>query len=214
MDDKLLSSIESGIKKLIDTFKANPYNYYSENDLHSELFHILNMKGVNKPCKSKLGRSKIQSTTLHREYPTKSRYKRNNKGPSFKKQRGKRGHFDISVWDPKISHKRQFRAPGGKNEQKTMVAIEISLNEHHRSFEWHVYWDLLKISDPGNEVEKGYILFFVRDYPYEKTGFPQDGFISKLRDMFGQEKKVHILYIESKGTETRIIQISNPSPFY
>jgi hypothetical protein len=90
-----------------------------------------------------------------------------------------------------------------------MVAIEMSLNEHHDSFEWKVYWDLLKLTDPNNEVDKGYILFFVRDYPYDRTGFPEDGFISKLRDMYDHEKKVNILYVESKGSETRTILVSD-----
>jgi hypothetical protein len=31
---------------------------------------------------------------------------------------------------------------------------------------------LLKLTDPKNKVEKGYILFFQGDYSYEKTGFP------------------------------------------
>jgi len=214
MENALLSSIELGIKELIDAYKANPYDFYSESDLHSALYHILTTKAVDQPCTTRLGRAKPWSKLLHREYPTKSRYKRNKKGPSLKKQRGIRGHFDLSIWDSRVSHKRQFKAPGGKNEQRTLAAIEMSLNEHHSYFEWHVYWDLLKLSDPKNEVDKGYILFFVRDYPYEKTGFQEDGFLSKLKDMFGQEKKVHIMYIESKGSDTKIAQISSTHPFY
>ena len=209
MDNELLVNIESGIKELIESFKAKPYTFYSENDLNSALFHILSLKGVNKPCMSRLGRKKIPSSILHKEYPTKGRYKRNNRGPSIKKRRGTRGYYDICVWDSETASRRQFKASGGKNEQRTLVAIEMSLNEHHSLFEWRVYWDLLKLTDPDNEVEKGYILFFVRDYPYEKTGFPEDGFISKLKNMFDQEKKVNILYIESKGLETRTVQISD-----
>ncbi len=209
MTDTLHLNFESGIKDLIEAFKSNPYSFYSENDLHCKLFHTLSLKGLNASCISKLGKSKVQSSILHKEYPTKGRYKRNNKGPSLKKRRGKRGYFDICLWDPKLTNKRQFKTSGGKNEQKTFTAVEMSLNEHHGTFEWHVYWDLLKLSDPVNEVENGYILFFVRDYPYKKTGFSENGFIDKLKEMFGEEKKVHIIYIEYVKTETRIVKISN-----
>lgn len=73
MEDKLLSNIESGIKKLINAYKTNPYNYYSGSDLHSALFHILATKGVNQSCVTRLGRSRTQSTLLHREYPARAR---------------------------------------------------------------------------------------------------------------------------------------------
>ena len=66
---------------------------------------------------------------------------------------------------PELTEKRQFERAGGKGEQRTKAAIEISLNEHHNQFQWHVYWDLLKLSDPENEIQTRIILFFLRDYP-------------------------------------------------
>jgi len=43
MSDTLLLNFESGIKDLIEAFKSNPYSFYSENDLHCSLFHILDL---------------------------------------------------------------------------------------------------------------------------------------------------------------------------
>lgn len=36
-----------------------------------------------------------------------------------------------------------------------MAAVGFSLNEHHERFQRHVQWDLLKLRDPKNEVERG-----------------------------------------------------------
>jgi hypothetical protein len=203
--------LEKGVDRLIQRFIKTPYSYYSENDLHCEQYRIFNNIGLNKSCIIKVGRKKIQSKLLHREYPTKGRYKRVKNGPSLKVKRGKRGHYDLCLWDSELTEKRQFERAGGKGEQRTKAAIEISLNEHHNQFQWHVYWDLLKLSDPENEIQTRIILFFLRDYPYKKTKFSQNGFLSKLHLMFGKETKTHIIYVESNQDENQIWLISDTS---
>lgn len=195
-NQEIISIIDKGIDKLIHRFLEKPYSFYSENDLHCELYHILSEMGLNKSCRVRADKRIVESSILHKEYPTKGRYRRNNSGPSEKVERGSRGHLDISIWDPDITEDRYFRRSGGRGEQRTLAAIEMSLNEHHERFQWHVYWDLLKLNDPMNEIERGIILFFVRDYPYKQVTFPKDGFLRKLHEMFGSEAKTHIIYIE------------------
>ena len=179
MKEEYIEKLENGIIELIEKFHSSPYSAYSENDLQSELFHILSEKGLNEPCMIKIGRRRKKSSILHTKYPTKGRYKRSNTSPSIKKPRGRKGYFDISLWDPEITHKRQFKSRG-KNEQRTFAAIEIRFIENHNNFQWHVLWDLLKLIDPSNEIENGYILLFIRDYPYESSQFSMDGFLEKL----------------------------------
>lgn len=133
---------------------------------------------------------------------------RNNSGPSEKVEKGSRGHLDISVWDPDQTDRRYFRKSGGVGEQRTIAAVEMRLNEHHGRFQWHVYWDLLKLTDPENEIEMGIVLFFVRDYLYTSK-FPSDGFLKKLNEMFGSETSAHIIYAESSSRNKSVWMISD-----
>ena len=210
--EELFAILEKGIAELISAFLTKPYAFYTESDLHCHLYHILVNLGLDKACKVKAAEGNVESVLVHREYPTKGRYKRHDDRKSEKVcVGGKRGHFDLCIWDPAVTEQRSFRTSGGEGEQRTLAAVEFSLNEHHESFQWHVYWDLLKLTDPTNEVERGYILFFLRDYPYEKTGFPRDGFIDKLHEMFGEEKKIPIVYVEKRGSDERRGLVSRAS---
>jgi len=203
--------LETGIVELANAFLARPYAFYTESDLHCFLYRTLCNLGLNQACRCKVNGRLVESVLLHKEYPTKDRYRRRRDAESTIEERGDRGHFDISVWDPVLTEQRQFHAPRGEGEQRTLAAVELSLNEHHKNFQWHVYWDLLKLKDPKNEVEKGIILFFVRDYPYRKTRFLRNGFIRTLHEMFGDENKVPIVYVEKLGAEERKGTISRAS---
>jgi hypothetical protein len=205
----IIFKVEEGINEIINKFHDTPYHFYSENDFQSEFFHILSEKDLNKPCISKVGRYKKESSILHKKYPTKGRYKRNDNKPSIKKARSRRGYYDVCLWDPTITEKRQFTTTKRKNSQKPFVAVEFNFNLNHHNFQWDVYWDLLKLSDPENEVENGYILLFFRDYPYEKNNFPKNGYLDRVHGMFGKESKVKILYIENNHGESRNYLISD-----
>ena len=213
MEQAYIDILEKGIDQLVNAFVESPQNFYSENDLHCELFYRLRRLGLNKSCKVRVGRRTVDSTIIHRDYPTKGRYKRNRNGPSLKVQRGLRGSLDLCIWDPDITRKRQFERIGEKDGQRTLAAVEINLNEDYRRFQWQVYWDLLKLSDPMNEIENRYILFFLRDYPYKRYNFPEDGFLKTLNEMFRRESKTKIIYAERKGDEAKVWIISN-TEFY
>lgn len=203
--------LETGIAELVDAFLERPYAFYTESDLHCFLYHALWTLGLNQTCQCRVNGRLVESVLLHKEYPTKGRYRRRRDTESTVEEHGARGHFDISIWDPVLTEKRQFRVPRGEGEQRTLAAVELSLNEHHENFQWHVYWDLLKLKHLKNEVEKGIILFFVRDYPYESAGFPRNGFIKGLHDMFGKEDRVPIIYVEKLGQDQRKGTVSRKS---
>ena len=203
---------EESISKTVDDFLESPYSYYSENDLHCQLYLNMCNLGLNQKCLVNTPLGLASSTILHKEYPTKGRYKRNNNGPSAKIETGSRGHFDLSLWDPEHSAKRLISSPGGIGEQRTIGAVELSLNEHHERFKWHALWDHMKLSDPANEIEKGVILFFVRDYPYESTGFPRDGFIKTLSENFKDKDGVSLIYVE-RYKEEKIVHLLTKGSF-
>jgi len=87
---------------------------------------------------------------LHKEYPTKERYSRKRLRIEPK---GKRGHFDLCIWNPKLVGERLFHAGRTeeiRKEQKTFIAIEFNLVERNSSLEDaidHMKWDRLKLSD-------------------------------------------------------------------
>mgnify|MGYP001139473542 CR=1 FL=1 len=56
---------------------------------------------------------------------------------------GSRGHSDLSIWNPNLLSERAFSASGGKNEEETFIAIEMSLNEHRKTARINIQWDLL-----------------------------------------------------------------------
>jgi len=60
-----------------------------------------------------------------------------------------------------------------------------------------------KLTDHKNKVERGYNPFFLRDYPYEKTGLPRNSFAQKTHKKFGSEERAPIVYVEKQGLTER-----------
>jgi len=49
--EELFNILEKGIVKLIDVFLAKPFTFYTESDLHCQLYHILWDLGLNEGCR-------------------------------------------------------------------------------------------------------------------------------------------------------------------
>jgi len=201
----LRTAVEDCIDRLVEAFLGMPYMFYTEGDLHCYIYHLMLMdEELSKPVEVKTREGfDVKSILIHKEYPTKGLYRRHNDRDSEivrkrkKGERVSRGHFDLCVWNPLHLEDRFFRASGWKSEEETLIAIELSLNEHWKRAEYHVQWDLLKLNDPMNSVSYGYILFFVREYPYDRSGLPHDYFIQRL-GRFGNESKTNIIYVENE----------------
>ena len=103
---QLVQITHEAIGNLIGTFKATPYFFYTENDLHCYLYtRILNSLPLKSwICKTVDGK---ESILLHKEYPTKERYSRDALKEGLKK--GSRGHFDLTIWNPEKTGERLFR---------------------------------------------------------------------------------------------------------
>ena len=209
LSDKAVLNVERAIVTLRNKFLQSPYTFYSESDLHCYLYYLLYSERLFKePVKVLIGGKPISTIRLHKEYPTLGKfYKPLNKKflvpeennyitVGGKKFQPSRGAYDLAIIDP--DETRDFK------RQKTSIAIEFALNELHPSL-WHLQNDYTKITYNVNEVERGYILFFIRkpdlsDYLVRKR-LPQ--IRAKLKNIYEQrlDSKVRILYLESPKTE-------------
>jgi len=200
LDEKrLVNVVESCIDDLVKMFLAAPYWFYTENDLHCYLYNLIHKELASSSyykCKTLDGKHSI---LLHKEYPTKERYSQKHLEINPK---GKRGHFDLCIWNPELVSQRLFRAKLTKDikkEQQTFIAIELNLVEANASLDQaihHTKWDLLKLTKQTNEIEHGYALFFVREWVHRHE------FLRKLKKAQEQPEAV-VLYIEnSKDYQT------------
>jgi hypothetical protein len=158
----LVPKFEAAIKSLVRRFRNHPYAFYTETDMHCYLYHRLYSGGLeNGLYRTVDGHDTI---LLHKEYQTVARYRRRADGTLEESLEGRRrGAFDISIWDPRFIAEREHR------KQKVLCAAELALNEC-RPGNLHTVNDATKLAGPSNEIEYGYLLFFVRDDPdYERN---------------------------------------------
>jgi hypothetical protein len=201
--------VKESIDELAAHFLKNPYFFYTENDLHCHLFNIIFKKfeshELNKPIETSDGKSSI---LLHKEYPTKAQYRRNEAGKLQKVEKGRkgrRGHFDICIWNPDLVNKKLFKSEGGSDEQETFIAIELALNEDMDKDNKliHLTNDCEKLTDKENGVDQGYILHFIRTEELSKT---KQNRLPKLRTKINEfeqnlDKNVKLLYLESPKSD-------------
>jgi hypothetical protein len=203
--EKLVQITESAIDNLIMAFKATPYFFYTESDLHCYLYsEVLNKLPLEDwQCKTKDGKSSI---LLHKEYPTKERYSAKDLLENV--SGGARGHFDLSIWNPEKTQDRLFRVVSStefESEQHTFIALEFDLIEGNETVEQakhHFKWDLLKLRSRKNEVEHSYQLVFVRDWVH------RDSFFEEIRKEVAEENRIIVLYAEKKGNNSIVGTLS------
>lgn len=204
-EKQLVQITESAIDNLVSTFKATPYLFYMENDLHCHLYTQLLNKLSREEWLCKTADSK-KSILLHKEYPTKERYSREALKEGL--ARGSRGHFDLSIWNPEKTKDRLFRVRQStdfEREQQTFFAIEFDLVEGNDNLDQavhHLKWDLLKLKSKKNEVEYGYLLVFARDWIHSKS------FLEVVKPLASEENRVVILHIENTQDKTKVGTLS------
>ena len=126
--------------------------------------------------------------------------------------KGKRGHFDLCIWNPEKTEERLFRVQQSidfEKEQQTFIAIEFDMTEGNSSLEQavhHFRWDLLKLRSDKNEVEYGYSLVFVRDWNYSKE------FLNKIKSEVVGEDRIVVIYAE-KSRDGTIVKTLSKKPF-
>jgi len=189
----LLRLVEACVNDLTETFLSTPYLFYTENDLHCYFYRLLSKQLEDSGFGLYETLDKKRSGLLHKEYPTKKRYRQKllEEDPT-----GRRGHFDLCIWNPEEVSKRLFRSRNSNEigrEQQTCFAFEFLLAEGkgESSLEravTHTKWDMLKLKD--NEVRYGYVLFFARDWIF------REDFLKKIEE----EKipsNIALVYVEN-----------------
>lgn len=183
--------MEICIGRLVEKFKESPYVFYTEHDMHCYLYHLvykeLYERGTIEKCKTYDGEETI---LLHKEYP-----------PIDKKERGRRGPFDMTVLDPvsmaRILSKYHNYNLRDHNEKPAspFIAIDLALNYGTE----HLLRDYRKLTNTKNEVKRGYILHFIRDIDVER----RQGFSNLLKEVerIKDEGKVKIWYVNVYGDE-------------
>ena len=193
----LFNLVEDSISELTETFFSTPYLFYTENDIHCHFHNLLSKQlqdsgfGIYETLDKKL------SILLHKEYPTKKKYRRKllEEHPT-----GTRGHFDLCLWNPEEVSKRLFQSKNSNEismEQQTIFAFELFLAEGRGegSLEHaitHTKWDMLKLKD--NEVKHGYILFFARDWEFG------EGFLKRIKEQKIPSNTI-LVYIEKNHSQ-------------
>lgn len=191
--DPLMKLSETCVYDLIKTFFSNPFLFYTENDLHCYLYKLLFERleeagyGLYETLDNKA------TILLHKEYPTKEKYRKPEKDPA-----GRRGHFDLCLWNPEEVSRRLFRSEKPKaivKEQQTHFAFEFLLVEGTHSSTLkdaitHTKWDMLKLED--NEVKHGYILRFARDWSF------REDFLEKIKRL-NIPSNTALVYVENSN---------------
>jgi hypothetical protein len=207
--EQLVKITERSILNLIKAYQKSPYLFYTESDLHAFLYNQVfnSMPFEQWLCNDS---AKTESLLIHREYPTKERYSRKQLREGLEK--GSRGHFDLTIWNPEITAERCIRAANQNfsEEQSTFIAIEFDLEEDNSPADFaihHLRWDLMKLRSKKNEVEHGYLLVFSRDW-VNKTAF-----LSQTKEYISEEEKVAILFIDSEEGIVPLSKKPFPSSF-
>lgn len=152
--DHLVRLFEKGIVNLIQRFLDHPYTFYTESDMHCYLYHLLCSEGLGSDLyKTAEG---YETILLHKEFPTTTRYFRHDDRTLEESEKGRRGAFDLCLWNPETIGQYEHR------KQKVLCAAELALNECGPG-SVHTLNDATKLTGPGNAIKHGYVLFFVRD---------------------------------------------------
>lgn len=172
--------IEDCIDELALEFIRRPFNFYTETDMHLQLYTILKSKFVFQYVTSE----GEQLNLIHTEFPTFSRYRVDDQHFFHLDPSGVRGAYDLVIWDPTslpiVMHNLAVWRPrfGEKTRPCLIAAIECKLYEGLGRYKAHVHNDLLKLSEPKHLVKHKYMIQFVRNMIYGKA---TERYFDKLR---------------------------------
>jgi len=173
------------LERLGKKFIRHPHVFYTESDMHCYLYYLLyagrTFKGFIETSDPK------KTILLHKELPTIGRYTRNSQGLLIPSQKGARGHFDIAIINPLHSERYEMK------HQRALIAVELGLDEDVTHFKN----DLVKLTDPRNDVKQGFIAHFAR----EKT-IPVDEY--QEMDLLEANSQIGSLIIDRSGRTANV----------
>ncbi len=152
----LKGAVNLCVDKLVQEFVENPYSFYTESTMHCYLYELLDRAGMNQRLPTNAGYGMRQ---LQKEYP-----------PIRPETKGRRGHYDLVVFDPEsIGAVDQWNHRHGREPIGPAVAVEMGLNKGLVSNPARVepnlrasVKELGRLADPNNRVGWGLMLYFYR----------------------------------------------------
>jgi len=184
--NKCASRVAFCLERLGRKFIRYPHLFYTESDMHCYLYYLLY---AGRPFKGLIETMDGRRTILlHKELPTIGRYTRDSQGLLIPSQKGARGHFDIAIINSLHSKRYDLK------HQKALIAIELGLDEDITHFKN----DLVKLTDPRNEVKQGFIAHFAR----EKT-IPVDEY-QEMEDLLTANRQIAALIIDCSGRTANV----------
>jgi len=194
-ETSFLKVVQTCISNLTETFLLTPYLFYTESDLHCYFYKLLSRQLEDSGFRFCQTQDNKLSSLLHKEYPTKKRYRQKLEDPT-----GRRGHFDICIWNPDKVSERVFRNKSSEDidkTQQTYFAFEFLLPEGTEKSNLkhaltHTKWDMLKLSE--NEVKYGYILVFARDWNFREE------FLRAVKEM-NMPSNIALIFVENSDGE-------------
>lgn len=168
----ILKALEESINELALEFIQRPYNFYTETDMHLQLYAILQSKSAFEY----VTRDGHHINLIHTEFPTFSRYRADEQHFFQRDPKGVRGAYDIVVWDPVslavvINGLAIWRPRFGEDTRpRLMAAIECKLYEGIGRYKTHIRNDLLKLTEPSHLIRRKYMVQFVRNMIYGRSG--------------------------------------------
>ncbi len=196
--------VESAIRTLRNKFLESPFAFYTESAMHCYLYSLLYQgETFKRKSRVRIGEKgqNAQTILLHNEYPTLGKFYKNPKEKTLipnenryvtvgnRRLKPSRGAYDLAILDPDETKDLKW--------QRTSIAIELALNEVHPSLR-HLQNDYTKITYDKDQVDIGYILYFVRRQELS-AGIQKQ--LPKLRAKLKEYEKnlnpkVRILYLE------------------
>lgn len=131
MRERELIKVSDLLESIVKTFQKSPFGFFTEHDLHSELYHaaisLLDQRGGA----PEVTRDKFNVKLVHHKYPTPFRCDMRGshfqvKGDNERTEKGgkfRRGHIDLVVLNPTFVSKNDLAVVTGKNYQLLKGAL-------------------------------------------------------------------------------------------
>jgi len=175
------------LERLGRKFIQHPHLFYTESDMHCYLYYLLYAGRTFKGMIETANRRK--TILLHKELPTIGKYTRNNQGLLVPSKKGKRrGHFDIAIINGLHSKEYDLK------HQRALIAVELGLDEDIVHFKN----DLVKLTDPRNDVKRGFIAHFARE-----KKIPVDEY-KEMKDLLEANPKIESLIVDRSGKTANV----------
>lgn len=104
--------IHDAISKLMEEFRETPTLFFTEHDLASRCYHLL-QSSINYQTVTGVDGNRFY--LIHHEYPTPFRCDMANGGFEIKENTHKRGHYDLVIFNPLFLQECRYELAKGQN---------------------------------------------------------------------------------------------------